>query len=73
MSWTRDLDSNLVNLDHVQAIDVAELEEANGSETHCLLARFPGDNDRILDTGTEDEMRNKQSLFTSKLPMVKLV
>lgn len=44
MSWIRDLDDNLVNLDHVARLEVVEVDNESGGEhkhTHALIARFP--------------------------------
>lgn len=74
MSWIKDLDGHLVNLDHCKSIDVSELEAQTQHETHCIVAQWVDETEgRILDTGSEEQMRSKQALIASKLPMVKLI
>ena len=69
MSWLRDESGDLVNLDHVAALDISQLEESDES---CIVARLIDGSSRIIDTGTEAQMKNKSALISGKLPLVKL-
>lgn len=74
MTWLRDLDDDLINLDHVQTVDVVELADPQEGETHCVLAVFPGGdtgNARYLFTGDEAACRAHRDKIMLKLPMVR--
>ena len=76
MTWLRDLDDDLLNLDHVQSIEVLEQEQEPGeesSETHAVIARFPGEinNARYIFVGSEADCRVHRDKIMLKLPMVR--
>lgn len=77
MSWIRDISDDLINLDHAQAIYVAEKEkdEAEGdTTTHAVVVKYPGTDSELstLCVGDEIECRRKLDLIATKLPMIKV-
>lgn len=74
MSWIRDTEEDLHNLDHVQSLDVHEVEGEGVDEekAHGVIARFPSGDSTVLFLGTEKECRTKIDLIATKLPMVKV-
>lgn len=76
MSWARDLDADLINLDHVQRVQVLPLAEAQGDATHALFAYLPiladgAEPDVILFIGTEQQCMEKREAIAKALHMVR--
>lgn len=69
MSWFRDEQDNLINLDHIATIEVVEVE---GCEEHAVLALKLNDEQVILQRGTEEQCRNFRERIWGKLPKMVL-
>jgi len=72
MSWTRDIDGELVNLDYVQQIEITELEVEEATDpTHALVAIWSGNSESIiLMSGDEKTCRAKLDQIALKLHMI---
>ena len=76
MSWIK-ADDEAVNLDLVEKLHIAELEEPiSGREvedfTHGIFASFPRSEDTCVFQGMEDTCKARLEAIVAKLPMVKL-
>lgn len=73
MSWIRDLDDNLVNLDHVARLEVVEVEDAVEGSTHALVAKFPREEEPTawLAEGNQTHCRNKLEALAKGVHIVR--
>lgn len=71
MSWIRDVDGDLVNLEHVQSITVTELEHSKDEETHGCWANTPGDNSHTLLLGSEEKCKALRDAIAAKVSIIK--
>lgn len=74
MSWIKDTDENVHNLDHVKSIEIEKLEEVEGEEdtpSHGVFITFPDNEQTAVFTGTEVECQGRLLMISNKLPVVK--
>lgn len=77
MSWIKDKDECLVNLDHIESIDVRPVDPNAEPMIHVVFATTGGVDEEgnafghHIFHGTEEECKLRLSRIAAKLPLVK--